>query len=251
MKWITIALLTTINSLISVQAQAKTDINKQLIRAIKDNKPKVIKKILKKGVQIDRPSLHGRTPLMHACENGFKSKLIPPDMPQCCHEDWENDGSWRPLYDKLLDNRREIISLLIEAGADVNWQDSNGYTPLFIACQMNNDLKKVALLIKAGSDVNAQSQDGSTALMEAIKDGKIETARLLMAAGADIHLCDQAGRNALMHAAEWNTELVSLLLQAKADVNARDNEGKTALKIALDWDHKDIAGLLSKYRATV
>ena len=53
--------------------------------------------------------------------------------------------------------------MLIVAGADVNAQDTEGYTALLRAMQILS-IDVVKLLIEAGADVNAQANNGVTAL---------------------------------------------------------------------------------------
>jgi len=58
----------------------------------------------------------------------------------------------------------EIISLLIEHGADVNALDENGKTPLHSNIGWNCDLDVVKLLIEKGADANATNNSNETAL---------------------------------------------------------------------------------------
>ena len=62
------------------------------------------------------------------------------------------------------------LKVLIEAGADVNAQDSDGATPLTLAAQEDNPMI-VMELIKAGADVNLTRHDGATPLHMAAQNG--------------------------------------------------------------------------------
>jgi ankyrin repeat protein len=62
----------------------------------------------------------------------------------------------------------EIVTVLIEAGADVNAKSDDGSTSLMFTAsgkRYNLAPESVKLLIEAGADVNAKSDDGSTPLM--------------------------------------------------------------------------------------
>ncbi|MGK7944874.1 MAG: ankyrin repeat domain-containing protein [Microcystaceae cyanobacterium] len=75
-----------------------------------------------------------------------------------------------PLHLALSSNQSEIIELLIQNGANINAQDKNGQTPLHLASQSNN-LDKIEVLIQSGADINAQDREGKTPLDYAIEYG--------------------------------------------------------------------------------
>jgi ankyrin repeat protein len=79
-------------------------------------------------------------------------------------------------------NTAEVRSLL-DAGAEVNATDDDGFTALLLASTWGHP-EVVHLLIKAGADVNAQDKDGATELMHASQAGHTEIVELLKRAGA-------------------------------------------------------------------
>lgn len=77
----------------------------------------------------------------------------------------------------------EIAQLLLDHGADVNYHDDLGDTPLGVAVQINSaDFVKV--LIHDGAHVNHKDSAGHTELYYAERDGKAEVAQILMKHGA-------------------------------------------------------------------
>lgn len=77
---------------------------------------------------------------------------------------------------------REVVGLLVEAGADVNLLDSNGHTPLHSAV-FHNAPELIAYLLANGADVNRQAEGGPTPLAYARARGKEAGAEALRAAG--------------------------------------------------------------------
>ena len=63
----------------------------------------------------------------------------------------------------VLTESREIIELLIAAGADVNYSPANGITPLANAV-IREDKQSAELLISSGADVNSKDREGHTPL---------------------------------------------------------------------------------------
>lgn len=60
-----------------------------------------------------------------------------------------------PLSSAVAGNHYDVAAKLIEAGADVNVKQADGFTPLMGAAQ-NNNLQMVQLLLDHGADVNAR-----------------------------------------------------------------------------------------------
>jgi ankyrin repeat protein len=92
------------------------------------------------------------------------------------------------------------------------------------------------ILLDKGADVNFVDKDeGTTALIEAAKAPSIEEARLFLSKGANVNLKgDDDQPSALFVAASrFNADLVDLLLANGADVNVRNEYGSTPLHEAI------------------
>jgi ankyrin repeat protein len=105
-------------------------------------------------------------------------------------------------------NLREIIRVLLDAGADPNIADNEGKTPLIANAW---DLEIAKLLIVRGANVNAQAQDGFTPLLNA---GTVELTRLLLEHGADPFAKTRRGETALDIAKRMNRREEVTLLEA-------------------------------------
>ena len=156
----------------------------------------------------------------------------------------QDSEGWTALLYASSYGYTEIAQLLIEAGADVNTRNNKGWTALRYASGQENP-KIAKLLIDAGANVDVQDQNGWTALMLATDKGRARIAGLLIDAGANVDIQDQNGWTALMLASDKGREEISrLLIDAGADVNAQTNDGKTALVYALENGHLEVTYLL-------
>jgi ankyrin repeat protein len=110
-------------------------------------------------------------------------------------------------YDDL-----ELIQLLVQKGANINYIDSYKGSSLTIACK-NNDITIIEYLISIGFDVNNQAgHSGWTPLMSAVSRGRLDVVHLLLANGADKTLINSSGWNALSIAVDRNrTAIINLL----------------------------------------
>ena len=89
------------------------------------------------------------------------------------------DQFGNPLHYAVTIKNREICSLLIQYGCDVNYiRPVDGYAPLHIAAYMgNSDIAK--LFIQSGANVFAKTSKGLTASELAQQQGFVELSKLL------------------------------------------------------------------------
>ena len=109
----------------------------------------------------------------------------------------------------------EFLELLLERGLNVNCPDpfSHGASPLILACS-SCALKCARFLLDRGADVNFTDSKGDTPLLVATAcDTQGDLCQLLLERGADPAKANRAGAAALLRAAEvGNSKVVKLLL---------------------------------------
>ena len=127
------------------------------------------------------------------------------------------------------DERKPIMSLLIERGADVN---RVGMDPPLCYAAREGQLDSAQLLVEAGADLNLVDMAGHSALHLALSNAStgVELCNYLLDAGADPLLVDRRGCSGLHYAARGSklTALQSILKRAP-DLDASDNLGWTPL----------------------
>ena len=79
----------------------------------------------------------------------------------------------------------DCVETLIRLGANVNLTDGRGYTALMFAAGKSPEI--VSLLLEAGADPDAESNEYDTALQIAVRQRHVETLRLLIDAGANVN----------------------------------------------------------------
>ena len=129
------------------------------------------------------------------------------------------------LFWAVYHEEADMVSLLLNAGAEANVQNRYGLTPLIQSAITGNG-EIISMLLDAGADANARTLQGDTALMNAAKAGTVDGVRALIEAGADVEAKDTYGfQTPLMWAASANqAEIVRILAENGADVNARSAE---------------------------
>ena len=136
---------------------------------------------------------------------------------------------------------KEIVKILLDAGADPNIVYVNSMTPLLYAASSNdNDI--VELLVDAGADVNAKNRDGTNAFMY----GTPDILNILAKGNIDINFKDEEGKTYLHLAAERGlVPAVELLLDAGADPTIKDY-GKTPDYYSTQYGYTDITDMIKR-----
>jgi ankyrin repeat protein len=189
-------------------------------------------------------------PLYYAARLGFRvlaEHLIAE------HPDHVNArGGWQytPIHVAAREGHADILSLLLEHGADPDGGGINNLTtatPLYRASRRGK-LEAGQCLLDRGADINAGNSTGQTPLSGAVYEGRIEFARMLLKRGARIDDPDDSRGETPLHWAVRvaNIEAVRLLLEHGADVNMCNKFGKTPSQLT---SRSEMVELLSKYGA--
>ena len=162
-------------------------------------------------------------------------------------EESERAGGWSALMTAAEAGDAARVAAELEAGAEVNAADEDGWTALHLAALNDRAAVVELLLAQPGVDVNARTKWRSTPLILAVSRGHIVPARLLLDhAGIEIDArADYYGRTALIEAARHGfLELVALLLAKGADVNVRDKTGRSSALIEAIKNRQDKVTLM-------
>ena len=119
---------------------------------------------------------------------------------------------------------KEMVDLLLGAGANARAASREGSTPLWLA-SINGDAAIIAALLKAGADANEHLPLGRTPLMAASRTGNVEAIQVLLDHGADVNARETLrGTTPLMWAAdEGHAAAIELLIRRGADFKARSD----------------------------
>ena len=200
-----------------------------------------------------RDSWHGRPEaVMTLLANGADARAADPD------------GN-TPLHHAARSTDPAVAALLLDAGAQVDALNAEGFSALAIACGSGNwrlarfliehgarpepaggqpallaavagddDPGGAQLLLRHKARVDARGEGQRTALMQACAAGNAEVVALLLDAGADRNAHDAAAMTPLLEAAaHGHTAVVQRLAAAKADPKAVDGQGRNAIVLAV------------------
>lgn len=120
---------------------------------------------------------------------------------------------------------RKIVTILLDAGAEINTTNAKGITALHIAASLGNE-DLVDRLLARSAFVNSKSVSGWTALHDASFAGHVVVVKQLLYAGADLTSTTDTGFTPLHCAAEKGfLDIVNLFLDRNAGRELSDPDG--------------------------
>jgi ankyrin repeat protein len=159
-------------------------------------------------------------------------------------------------FPQNADQFREIETLLLQKGAHVDIPtNSLKWTPLFHAVSRYQDSgikRHLSLLLRLGADVDYTDTNGRTPLMLAASTGRLDALKMLLNNYADCDKLDKFGWSALMLSVYYNHyEICSFLLEFGCDVNLSSDNGLNAYRLAVQHNRTRILYLLIDFGAVV
>jgi len=138
------------------------------------------------------------------------------------------------------------VNALIAQGANVDELDPNGDAPLVMAAYLGHTAV-VTLLLEAGADVTAVDPGmKATALHAAAYAGRTESAALLIQHGIDINKQGPKNGYTALHDAIWenNIDTARVILEAGADLTLKAHSGETPLDFAKSKHRREIVAMI-------
>jgi hypothetical protein len=205
-----------IASLLVWRKDRQQHLNEQLLAAVKRNDTSSALLALSRGADANARDAREKTPLRQTIWN-----VVCGRRATTCHAPTPLILSLRYIVD---DNGTRVV--------------------------LNENLGLTRALIQHGARVDAVDEDGRSALLYALGDRKVATARLLIERGANL-IVDQRTANMLNTAVAYcrDASIVELMLQHGADPNQSSPSGVTPLGLAVYYRNSEIVDCLLRHGA--
>ncbi|KAF2833024.1 ankyrin [Ophiobolus disseminans] len=140
-----------------------------------------------------QPFRRGRTLLHTACSLAL-SLLVPILLTfKEFDVNARDELGFTPLALACRTGSAELISALLDAGANPRLSNNARDSPLHIALSKRN-VDAACVLVHRGADANARGEKGKSALHLSAAFGTVQIVRALLDKGADVHALDDKGR---------------------------------------------------------
>ena len=164
-----------------------------------------VRALLIQGADI-HTKVHGMGRQEWAGANAFLARMADPTV-----FDFETKPTQTALIWAVAEGHADVVSELINAGAEIRVTLDSGFTPLLFAVR-NGHIDVVKVLLEAGADLNqrvdphkdwrhrgygAKLRPGASALHVAAENGNFELGAYLLDMGADPNAADPIGYTAL------------------------------------------------------
>ncbi|RDD41757.1 Ankyrin repeat domain-containing protein 17 [Trichoplax sp. H2] len=186
-----------------------------------------------------------------ACRQG-KQEMVELLLENGAGLDYKNKVGNTALIEACNQGHADVAKLLLERDASnvdiaTDWTSDSALT---WACTLGNE-SIVKLLLERGSDTEHRTKDGCTALMFAALAGHDAIVSLLLEHDAVVNVVSDSNHDSPLTFACWkgHDKVVALLLQYGAHIEHRTKEGFTPLMFAALGGHLAVTGELLRHGA--
>lgn len=198
----------------SLNATALTD-------AIEENDIDAVRNLIKLKANLETKGEYGRTPLFYAVKSE-NLEILNLLINGGAKVDARDNFGETPLIYAVGDcvgekSSIEAVRILIKAKADLNAKSKYTGSALLKATSCESSSEIVSVLIEAGANINITDAEGRTPLMNAVIFNDLETVRHLLIGKPNLSIRDKKKLSALDHAREnASPEIIELLMEVGA-----------------------------------
>ncbi|PXF48954.1 Ankyrin-3 [Gracilariopsis chorda] len=213
------------------------------------------RKLLKLGADPNKTNHDGVAPLHLACKNG-SANMAQILLERGANPNVVRGDGLNPLHIACDSGHEEITRVLLKYSCEVDrvvprGGKYSGFTPLMFASRLGN-ANIIGMLVEKQASLDFAKSDGFTALHLAALNGNTSCCKVLVNAGADSTLADENGYLPLQLATRHqHFDVVSALLESNVNANCSGPQGLTALHIACFLGDARLIWLLIRSGANV
>ncbi len=203
------------------------------------NQQEIIKYFLAKGVDVNQVNNDGITPFMNAAATNTDPAIISMLLPMVKNINQVSSKGASALAMAVRRNTVDVITLLLNKGADINVVDKEGYNLAFYlvptyAQRPENFEAKLKVLQEKGFDISKTQKNGSTLYHLVLMRNGISMLKRIEEFKVDINAKDKEGLSPLHKAAMLAKDdtILKYLIASGAKKDATTEFKETAFDLA-------------------
>lgn len=213
----------------------------------------IVKLLLEHGASANSSTRnHGRA-LSRAAEKGHAQVVrLLLEHNATVESAGERHSHRNPLRLAAQHGHGAVLEALLDAGADVKWEQSDGGTLLLIASEKAGHDDAIRVLLERGCDVTVADVRGNAPLSYVARQDNAEMVGMMLEYGARDRLSEEVDWTLLCAAVSRGYEkIVRAFLETKERFILDDETSRTLLALAARNGHEDVVRTLLEFGATV
>ncbi|XP_037103207.1 SH3 and multiple ankyrin repeat domains protein 2b isoform X4 [Syngnathus acus] len=225
---------------------------KKFMDLILHNQVDKVSKMLERGLD---PNYHdsdtGESPLTMTAHLDNVVEMIKVLKNGGAHLDFRAKDGMTALHKAARSKNQVTLTTLLELGASPDYKDSRGLTPLYHSTVVGGDPGCGELLLNHHASVCCQDENGWHEIHQACRHGHVQHLEHLLFYGADMSAQNATGNTALHICALYNQDnCVKVLLVRGADKEVKNYNSQSPFQVAIIAGNFDLAEIIKNHKET-
>ncbi|XP_053356416.1 SH3 and multiple ankyrin repeat domains protein 2-like [Clarias gariepinus] len=223
---------------------------RKFMEYIQNHQLEKISKMLDKGLD---PNYHdpetGETPLTSAARLENMADIIKVLKNGGAHLDYRAKDGMTALHLAARANNKYTLMTLLDLGASPDYKDSRGLSALYHTAMVGGDSGCCELLLYEHASINCQDENGWHEVHQSCRHGHVQHLEHLLFYGADMSAQNASGNTAMHICALYNQDKCArVLLVRGADKEVKNYNSQTSFQVAIIAGNFELAELIKSHR---
>ncbi|XP_077049825.1 SH3 and multiple ankyrin repeat domains protein 3 isoform X7 [Siphateles boraxobius] len=225
---------------------------KKFMEYVQQRNVEKVSKFLEKGLD---PNFHdpetGECPLTMASQLEGCAELIKVLKNGGAHLDFRTRDGITALHKAVRTKNHTALITLLDLGASPDYKDSRGLTPLYHSSMVGGDPYCCELLLHDHAQVGCMDENGWQEIHQACRHGHVQHLEHLLFYGADMSAQNASGNTALHVCALYNQDSCArVLLFRGANKEIKNYNSQTAFQVAIIAGNFDLAEIIKTHKVS-
>ncbi|XP_013867770.1 SH3 and multiple ankyrin repeat domains protein 3 isoform X5 [Austrofundulus limnaeus] len=225
---------------------------KKFMEYVQQRSNEKVSRFLEKGLD---PNFHdpdtGECPLTLAAQLEGCAELIKVLKNGGAHLDFRTKDGITALHKAVRSKNHTALITLLDLGASPDYKDSRGLTPLYHSSMVGGDPYCCELLLHDHAQVGCEDENGWQEIHQACRYGHVQHLEHLLFYGANMSAQNASGNTALHVCALYNQDSCArVLLFRGANKEIKNYNSQTAFQVAIIAGNFDLAEIIKVHKVS-